>query len=298
MKNDFENFIKTLSSRAKRVLSDLGVTDKDSFLNIAQEDLIKVGGCGYLPDHLRLNIGQHTLTLEVRDGNWLARDEMLLTIDNSPPDVSAWGGGTYHITQTITVGGSISDFDGDLLSYYWSKGDIKYCEGEIPSIEGGEPVNLEPCGIPDLAVGEYTMTLKVSDGVNDPVSADIHITVINTPDPTLSPIASLGILWPPNHKMVDVVISANVSGACDITLSAYISSNEPIDGIGDGHTSPDWELLEIDQENQAIYLQLRAERSGYGMGRIYTVTVTATDCYGKSSSTDVKIVVPHDQRIK
>jgi hypothetical protein len=46
MKKDFENSIKTLSSRAKRVLSDLGVADKDSLLNIAREDLIKVRGCG------------------------------------------------------------------------------------------------------------------------------------------------------------------------------------------------------------------------------------------------------------
>ena len=250
-----------------------------------------------LCDHF-LNIGQHTLTLEVRDGNWLARDEMFLTIDNSPPDVSPSGAGTYHINDTITVGGYVSDFDGDLLSYSWSKGEEIYFQGTVQSEEGGEPVQLPFYDLPDLGEGDHPITIEVSDDVNIPVSATVHIKVISTPDPTLSPIASPGILWPPNHKMVDVIIYANAQGACDITLSAYISSNEPIDGTGDGHFSPDWELLEIDQVNQVIYLQLRAERSGRGKGRVYTVTVTATDCYGNSSSSDVKVVVPHDQRAR
>jgi hypothetical protein len=46
MKNNFENSIKSLSSRAKQVLSNLGVTDKDSFLNITRDELIKFRGCG------------------------------------------------------------------------------------------------------------------------------------------------------------------------------------------------------------------------------------------------------------
>jgi hypothetical protein len=46
MKNDFENSIKTLSSRARRVLADLSVTDTDSFLKITIDDLIKIRSCG------------------------------------------------------------------------------------------------------------------------------------------------------------------------------------------------------------------------------------------------------------
>ncbi|MFO8086669.1 MAG: hypothetical protein R6T91_02530 [Bacteroidales bacterium] len=46
MNNDFENTIKTLSSRTKRILADLSVKDKESLLKITHEDLIKIRGCG------------------------------------------------------------------------------------------------------------------------------------------------------------------------------------------------------------------------------------------------------------
>jgi hypothetical protein len=249
--------------------------------------------------HLPLGIGQHTLTLEVRDGNWIARDDMILTIGNSAPHAAPSGGGKYEIGSPITVGGQVSDFDGDLLTYTWSKGaEDPFCSGTVNTIAGGEPVDLPPFDLPELGLGEHTITLTVWDSDNEPVSADIHIEVVSTAVPTLAPKATPGILWPPNHKMVDIIIEANAEGVCDVTLSAAVTSNEPPDGLGDGQTSPDWTGPVIDQQNGVIHLQLRAERSGRGTGRTYTVSITATDCYENSSSADVKIIVPHDMRTR
>ena len=42
-----------------------------------------------------------------------------LTVDNSPPAVALSGGGTYQVAQTIQLGGSVADFDGDTVSYQW-----------------------------------------------------------------------------------------------------------------------------------------------------------------------------------
>lgn len=42
-------------------------------------------------------------------------------------------------------------------------------------------------------------------------------------------------------------------------------------------------------------LQLRAERSGSGDGREYTIRIMATDFSSNSSLANVKIIVPHDQ---
>ena len=47
--------------------------------------------------------------------------------------------------------------------------------------------------------------------------------------------------------------------------------------------------------NWVTTAQPRAERSGSGNGRIYTVRITATDTSGNSSYGDVNIIVPHDQ---
>src|SRR5690349_1682079 len=49
-----------------------------------------------------------------------------------------------------------------------------------------------------------------------------------------------GIFWPPNHKLRTVTIYAeNDDGdECDVTITA-VQQDEPVDGIGDGSTSPD-----------------------------------------------------------
>jgi len=58
---------------------------------------------------------------------------------------------------------------------------------------------------------------------------------------------------------------------------------------GDGNTSADWTVVD------AHHVQLRAERSGGGDGRVYSITITATDSAGSSSATTVMVTVPRDQ---
>ena len=50
--------------------------------------------------------------------------------------------------------------------------------------------------------------------------------------------------------------------------------------------------IQIDEDGN-IYL--RAERSGTGSGRIYTITYSATDASGNSSSVSASVSVPHNQ---
>jgi hypothetical protein len=45
-------------------------------------------------------------------------------------------------------------------------------------------------------------------------------------------------------------------------------------------------------------VELRAERSGSGQGRVYTVTITASDLSGNQSTATVDVRVPHDRRKK
>ena len=54
----------------------------------------------------------------------------------------------------------------------------------------------------------------------------------------------------------------------------------------------------IDQQNGILSLQLRGERSGSGDGRVYTITITATDESNNDSQAEVKIIVPHDNSKK
>ena len=146
-------------------------------------------------------------------------------------------------------------------------------------------MDLPLCTVANLSVGGHNIVLQVEDGTNAPVSADCSVSIVDTTVPTLVPVANRTILWPPNHDTVDIVIQANTSdnSGLPVTLSAVVTSNESIDGLGDGDISPDWTEPAIDQEMGIITLQLRAERSGSGGGRVYTVTITATDSSHNSS---------------
>ena len=102
--------------------------------------------------------------------------------------------------------------------------------------------------------------------------------------------ASPNVLDPPNHKMVPVTlaVSATDDSGCGPPRCRIISvtSNEPADGVEDGSPAPDWEVT------GDLTLSLRAERSGAGTGRVYTVTVQCTDILGKTATAAVTVSVP------
>jgi hypothetical protein len=110
------------------------------------------------------------------------------------------------------------------------------------------------------------------------------------------------VLWPPNHRMVDIHATITVSGSCStvcpvppniVLVSA--ASNEPDDanGVGDGHTTND--IQDAATGAADFDLKLRAERDGNGVGRRYRVTYSATDCFGATGVGYADVLVPHDQ---
>ncbi len=142
------------------------------------------------------------------------------------------------------------------------------------------------------AVGTTTtVTFSATDAAGNAGSATSTITVVDTAAPTITDVAvSKAMLWPANHKMVPVSLSVDASDVCDPSVTCEITSvtsNEPVDGLGDGDTSPDWVIT------GALTLELRAERSGTGTGRVYTITVTCTDDSGNASTKTVDVTVPH-----
>jgi uncharacterized repeat protein (TIGR01451 family) len=121
-------------------------------------------------------------------------------------------------------------------------------------------------------------------------SATATVTASNPPPVISNQSVDPAVLWPPNHKMRDVAVSYTVTDNCGVpSLNLMATSNEAVNGNGDGNTAPDWIILD------AHSLQLRAERAGGGAGRIYTVTIAATDSGGGSSSKQVQVVVPKNQ---
>jgi hypothetical protein len=73
------------------------------------------------------------------------------------------------------------------------------------------------------------------------------------------------------------------------------TSSEPDDapGSGDGNTTGDIQDASIGEPDPTILL--RAERSGDGSGRVYTLTYVARDASGNMASALGIVTVPHDE---
>jgi hypothetical protein len=251
-----------------------------------------------------VSIGEHALTLKVTDGVYTASDTMTLRVDNSPPKATV-NPASQVIGASATevkISAELADFDGNLLNYRWLVDDQVRTSSEIQTDWGGNPVSIPPLIIPadDLPDGPHQVQLMVGDGSNPEVEASAVINVDRTA-PTLAPkLLDVSILWPPDHTLRAVTIAANAGDnlTIPVTLAVAVQSNEPADDGGDGSTDVDWYMDSDGNPTGIIALRLRAERSGDGTGRIYTVTITATDEVGNQSSSAVQISVPHDSKKK
>ena len=111
----------------------------------------------------------------------------------------------------------------------------------------------------------------------------------NTPPTLLNARADTPVLWPPDHRLVPVhilgVVDAN--GNASITITG-VTQDEATNGLGDGDTA-------VDAFINGDTVQLRAERSGRGNGRVYHIHFTASDVEGSVSGV-VTVSVPHDKK--
>ena len=161
------------------------------------------------------------------------------------------------------------------------------CGGEILMVSQTE-------GLPSgsfFPVGKTTNSFLLTTNSGEEITCSFDVVVTDTESPIISGIIqSHETLWPPNHKMVPVSLEYFTSDNCGIaSTELFVSSNEPVNGQGDGNTSPDWEIL--DEHN----VLLRAERSGKGNGREYYITIKVTDSSGVSTEEFVTVTVPHDK---
>ena len=120
------------------------------------------------------------------------------------------------------------------------------------------------------------------DGVDEDLASgeSLQTATPDTQAPTVSLSVSPSSLWPPNHRMVRVAvgISARDDRDASPTLVVTVTSSEPDNGTGDGDTAGDTQV--VDNGNNTFDVWVRAERSGKGSGRVYTITATATDAAG------------------
>jgi rhamnogalacturonan endolyase len=157
----------------------------------------------------------------------------------------------------------------------------------LPVTYSIQPGNLFPIGTTQVSV-------STTDVYGTTVTKTFNVTVQDTTAPTFNSLtASPNVISSRNHKMVAVAITADVTDVVDpspVTRIISVTSNEPENGTGDGDTAPDWEIT------GNLTLNLRAERSGTGNGRIYTITVESRDSSGNASTQTVTVTVPKSSK--
>ena len=204
----------------------------------------------------------------------------------NPVTVECTGPAGTPVTLTTLV----SDAETNALTVTWFVDGTAYQTNDLAA--GTTAIEVPVSFSAVFGAGTHEVLISVTDGQSDPVICTNTVDVVDTTPPE---ILSLGarpnILWPPNHKMQTVCLDLVATNTCGSVTCRVVSvtSNEPENGVGDGNTWVDWALVP-----EKMKVHLRAERSGRGHGRTYTITVECVDAGGVSTST-VDVFVPHNR---
>jgi uncharacterized repeat protein (TIGR01451 family) len=193
------------------------------------------------------------------------------------------------VTDTIPAN---TTFVSATLPMGWSRADSVVAGGTgtlmftNPSVAGGGTASFTvvvKINAGTLGGTIISNTATASSDSPDDVPGNNSKTATTTVDPTPPTVSAVtadpASLWPKNHKMRDVTINYTATDSCGAVNCQItnITSNQPVEGTGDGDTSPDWEF--VDEH----HVRLRAESAGGSEGRIYTITVTCTDAAGNTT---------------
>jgi hypothetical protein len=200
------------------------------------------------------------------------------------PASQTLGGCGPHDGNSTCLVATVADPDGDALVVVWSVNGIARQTNHVAATHPPEPKYVAFKA--DFSRGMNLVTVWVSDGKAVPMACTTSVIVRDkTPPRIVSIKANPNVLWPANGKLVPVTVVVEAVDNCGPVTSRITSvrSNEPPDS-----TQPDWVIT------GALTLQLRAERSPHGDGRVYTITVQCSDAAGNTSTGTACVTVPHD----
>jgi hypothetical protein len=154
----------------------------------------------------------------------------------------------------------------------------------------GSPTCVPPSGSV-FPVGATPVTCTVDDAAGNSSSCGFDVGVMDTEPPVVTCGVTKPKLWPPNHELVNVGLSAtasdNCAGALPIAVAVFGDEDDLMPG-GDGRHSPDAKDIALGT------LRLRSERVGSADGRVYLGLESTTDGSGNTGHACCTVVVPHD----
>lgn len=223
-----------------------------------------------------LPLGLHNLLLTTTDlaGQTDTDTVQILVQDTTPPVLT--------VPKDITV--EQATRSGTKVTFSCSATDI--CDASVDVV-------CSPASGSVFPLGTTTVDCMATDDSGNVARDSFKVKVVDTTPPELTWNLLKDTLWPVNHKMV-LCATLSVFDICDAApvVDINVTSNEPINGLGDGNTVPDWTVV----KNGTVWeVWLRAERAGPSPGREYSLSVVVTDASGNQSTASGTVKVPHDQ---
>lgn len=163
---------------------------------------------------------------------------------------------------------------------------------------GGDGITIvQTAGLPSgslFPVGTTTNSFLLTNEQGLTAECSFDIMVYDIEPPILSDLSvEFDPFSPPNHKMIPITLNYALTDNCgNATCEVFVYSSEPENGIGDGNTLVDTEVID------AYHLLIRAERSGPGEGRYYYILLVYHDESWNSDYRIITLFVPHDNRDK
>lgn len=193
------------------------------------------------------------------DGTVTTRTSPVQIGSNS--DWSKIASGFAHALATRT--------DGTLWTWGWNR-DGQLGDGTTTNVSTPAQLGSETKWA-DVACG-YSCSFALYDNVAPTISVSVSPSVLSTVDNKMKTITAT------------VTTDDNNEGTTYVLTS--ITSNETItnDVSGAGYGTSD------------LSFKLRAKRDNAGSGRVYTITYTATDTFGNTSTDDATVTVPYNSQ--
>lgn len=207
--------------------------------------------------------GIHEIAYHATDNAGVAETAHIVSIniDQTPPGISA------SVSPAPNANG-------------WNSADVTVTFVCSDALSG-----MVSCPAPITVTTEgagQTVSGSAVDAAGNTATAAVTVNIDRTA-PVVAISAEPSLLWPPNHKMVNVLISGSAEDAGSglssvvITVSDEYGTVQPV--IAGFNTT----------------IQLEASRKGTDKdGRRYTITAVATDKAGVQTTASTTVLVPHD----
>jgi len=208
--------------------------------------------------------GTHEISYYATDNAGIAETAhtVSIKIDQTPPTITALVSPAPNATGWNTTDATVTFSCSDTLS---------------GTVSCPSPVTVTTEGAGQVISG------SVVDMAGNAATAAVVVNIDRTA-PAVSISANPALLWPPNHKMVDVTITGSAADSGSGTASIVFTI---VDEYG---------IVQPAIAGFNTTIQLQATRKGTDKdGRFYTITAIATDKAGNQTSASTTVLVPHDR---